>query len=206
MSLVTFAQEYNQLSPGEQTQFAEAIRRLLADGLIWREEEAERRVYHFIARRLTLVRDYLRVAGWDLRHDERIGVFQVTHGEGAHRRRLNRDTTIWLLLLRMIYAEKRERLEITLTRHPVATISEVIQRYSDFFPGQTPRKKSSLDEALRTLSGLKLIRAAGGGAPNVNNPEQMIELLPTLEVVVPASEVAAVAERLREYDRSVKEE
>jgi hypothetical protein len=131
MSLIAFVEEYNKLSPNEQAQFAEAVRRLLADGLIWREEESERRIYHFIARRAALARDYLGVAGWELRHDERLGVFQVAHSEGARRRRLNRDTTVWLLLLRMIYAEKRERLEIALTRYPVVTVGEIIQRYAN---------------------------------------------------------------------------
>src|SRR5919108_1713301 len=199
MSLTAFLEEYNRLSPNEQAQFAEAIRRLLADGLIWREEESERRIYHFIARRASSIRDYLSVAGWELRHDERLGIFQVTHSEGAHRRRLNRDTTIWLLLLRLIYAEKRERLEVALTRYPVVAVGEVIQRYSEFFPGQTVRKKGSLEDALRALHNLKLIRAAGGGAPRVNDADQLIELLPTLESVVPASEVSAIAEKLREY-------
>jgi hypothetical protein len=205
MSLIAFAEEYNRLSANEQAQFAEAVRRLLADGLIWREEEGERRIYYFIARRVALARDYLSAGGWELRHDERLGVFQVAHSEGAHRRRLSRDTTVWLLLLRMIYAEKRERLEIALTRYPVVTVGEIIQRYSEFFPGQTVRKKGSLEDALRTLQSLKLIRAVGA-LPRAHDPEQPIELLPTLEVVVPANEIAAIADRLREYDRGGKEE
>jgi Domain of unknown function (DUF4194) len=201
MSLIAFAEGYNRFSPNEQAQFAEAVRRLLADGLIWREEESERRIYHFIARNSSLIRDYLGVAGWELRHDERLSIFQVIHSEGAHRRRLNRDTTIWLLLLRMIYAEKRERLELALTRHPVVTIGEIVQHYSEFFPGKTVKKKGSLEDALRALHNLKLIRAAGGGAPRVSDADQLIELLPTLEAVVPANEVSTIAEKLREYDR-----
>jgi hypothetical protein len=205
MALTAFLEEYNRLSPNEQAQFAEAIRRLLADGLIWREEESERRIYHFIARRASSIRDYLSVVGWELRHDERLGIFQVTHSEGAHRRRLNRDTTIWLLLLRLIYAEKRERLEVTLTRYPVVAIGAISQRYSEFFPGQTVRKRGSLEDALRTLHDLKLVRAAGGGAPRINDTENLIELLPTLEAVVPAGEISALAEKLREYDRGKEE-
>ena len=205
MALTAFLEEYNRLSPNEQAQFAEAIRRLLADGLIWREEESERRIYHFIARRASSIRDYLSVAGWELRHDDRLGIFQVTHSEGAHRRRLNRDTTIWLLLLRLIYAEKRERLEVTLTRYPVVAIGAISQRYSEFFPGQTVRKKVSLEDALRTLHDLKLVRAAEGGAPRINDTDNLIELLPTLEAVVPAGEISALAEKLREYDRGKEE-
>ncbi|MSP14339.1 MAG: DUF4194 domain-containing protein [Chloroflexi bacterium] len=202
MALTQFAQEYDQLTPGEQAQFAEAVRRLLADGLIWREDENDRRIYAFLSRRRELVADYLQVAGWELRFEERLNIFHVVHREHAHRRRLNRDTTIWLLLLRLIYAEKRESMSIQLTRYPVVAVGEVAGRYAAFFPGQVVRKKTSLEEALRTLQALKLIRAAGGGSLHAGNGEQLIELLPALEVVVPAADISAVVDQLSPYNRS----
>ena len=204
MSLVEFAAAYNELSANEQTQFGDAVRRLLADGLVWREQEEDRRIYNFLIRRRELVGDYLAVAGWQLQFDERLNIFHVTHVDGAHRRRLNRETTIWLLLLRLLYAEQREHL--TLTRYPVVMVSDVMQRYADFFPGQVIRKKSSLEESLRTLANLKLVRAAGGGTLHAGDPEQQIELLSTLEIVVPAQEITAVAERLGEYQRAGSED
>ncbi len=206
MSLITFAEAFNHLLPGEQAQFAEVVRRLLTDGIVWREEENDRRAYTFLMRHHELVQDYIAVAGWMLKHDERLAVFQVLHHDGAHRRHLNRDTTIWLLLVRLLYAEQRERLDLALTRYPVVTVGEIYQRYAEFFPGQVIRKKTSLEEALRALTSLRLIRPAGGGILHVNNSEQQIELLPTLEVVVPANEIQTVAERVREYDRGRTEE
>ena len=107
MSLNAFAREYETLTPNEQGQLADAVRRLLSEGIIAREEEADRRVYNFIVRRRELVADYLRVGGWELRHDERAAAFQVVHSEGSHRRRLTRDTTIWLLIIRLMYAERQ---------------------------------------------------------------------------------------------------
>jgi|HigsolmetaAR202D_1030399.scaffolds.fasta_scaffold20544_2 hypothetical protein len=206
MTLVTFAQEYSELSSSEQTQFAETVRRLLSDGLIWREQEDERRFYSFLQRRRQLVADYLAVAGWELRHEERLGAFHVVHRDGAHRRRLNRETTVWLLLLRLMYAEKLERLEVGLTRYPVVEVSAIVQRYAEFFPGQTVRKRSSLFEALRTFQTLKLVRAAGGGTIRSGNVDQMIELLPTLEIIVPAANITALNDRLRTYDRTREDE
>jgi hypothetical protein len=201
MPLAEFATEYAQLSAGEQALFAEATRRLLAEGLIWRGDEGDTRIYAFLLRRRELVAEYLQVGGWELRHDERAQVFQVAHRDGAHRRRLSRDTTVWLLLLRLMYAEKRERVELSLTRYPTVTVGEVAQRYAEFFPGQAVRKKTSLDEALRTLQSLKIVRAGGGGVLRAANNDQLIELLPTLEVVVPAAAIAELAARLGEYQR-----
>ena len=201
MSLDRFAQEYSQLASGEQAQFAEALRRLLADGFLWREDERDRRLYLYVARRRELLADYLSVAGWELRYHERQSIFQVVHPEGAHRHRLSRKTTEWLLLLRLLYAEQRERLAATLTRYPVVSVSEVYQRYIEFFPGQRVREKTSLDDALRALQSLRLIRAANDGALRAANGDQLVELLPALEVIVPAQEIAAIAERLHEYQR-----
>lgn len=206
MSLAQFAHELNELSSAEQAQFAQAVRRLLSDGLIWREEESDRPIYSFLARRRALVADYLAVAGWELRHEERVAAFHVVHRDGAHRRRLGREATVWLLLLRLIYAEKRERLEVSLTRFPVVELGEVARRYAEFFPGQNVRKRSSLSDALRSFQSLKLVRAAGGGAIRAGQAEQLIELLPTLEIVVPAGGVAALAERLRAYDKTRDDE
>jgi hypothetical protein len=200
MALAQFAQACAELSPGEQAQFAEAVRRLLADGLIWREDESDRRIYALLARRRELFADYLQIAGWELRHHELLGIFHVAQRDGAHRRRLNRDATIWLLLLRLLYAESREKMVVMTTRYPVVTLGEVVHRYAEFFPGQVVRKKTSLEEALRTLAGLKLVRVRRTGSS-----DPAIELLPTLEVVVPAGEITVLAERLAQYDRTDEE-
>ncbi|MFV9506827.1 MAG: DUF4194 domain-containing protein [Oscillochloridaceae bacterium umkhey_bin13] len=201
MPLLEFATEYAQLAASEQALFGEVVRRLLSDGLIWRGNEADTRAYAFLVRRRELVAEYLQIAGWELRHDERAQVFQVVHREGAHRRRLNRDTTIWLLLLRLIYAEKRERVELHLTRYPTVSVADLAARYAEFFPGQAVRKKTSLEDALRTLQTLKLIRAGGGGVLRATQPDQLIELLPPLEVVVPATAISELAERIAAYRR-----
>lgn len=201
MNLSQFAQEYSELPPAEQSHFAQTVRRLLSDGIVWREEEQDRPIFAFLMRRRELVADYLAVAGWELRHEERLGAFHVVHRDGAHRRRLSRDATIWLLLLRLIYAEKCERLEVSLTRYPVIELSEVIQRYAEFFPGQQLRKRSSLQDALRSFQALKLVRAADGGQIRSGQHEQLIELLPTLEIVVPSGTIAALSEQLRSYSR-----
>jgi hypothetical protein len=206
VTLEHFAREYAALPPGEQALFAEAVRRLLADGLLWREDDRDRRLYTFVARRRELLADYLRVAGWELRYHERQSIFQVVHLDGAHRHRLTRKTTEWLLLLRLLYAERREKLTAELTRYPVVSVAEVFQRYTEFFPGQRVREKTSLDEALRSLQGLKLIRAATGGSLRAANSDQLIELLPALEVIVPAPDIAALAERLRDYQLASAED
>jgi hypothetical protein len=55
MTLNDFARDYDQLPPREQALFAETLRRLLTNGLIWREDEDDRKAYAFLARRGELI-------------------------------------------------------------------------------------------------------------------------------------------------------
>jgi hypothetical protein len=199
MNLTQLGQTYEALPPGEQALFAETVRRLLSDGFLWRDDETDRRAYNFLTRRSELVAAYLEVAGWKLRYDEDTRIYTLAHVEGAHRRRFGRKTTIWLLVLRLIYAEKRERPEATLTRYPTISVGDVIERYAAFFPNQRVREKTSLDEALRALQAARLIRPGGGGALRASQPEKFIELLPALEVIIPPQEIVTLAARLQEY-------
>ncbi len=199
MNLVEFGSAYSELPPGEQALFTETVRRLFTDGFLWREDEADRQAYNFLRRRGEMVAAYLEVSGWKLRFDEPTRIYCLTQVEGAHRRHFGKKTTIWLLLLRLLYAEKRERPEASLTRQPVVTVGSLIERYAAFFPDQRVRERTSLDEALRTLQAARLIRAAGGGSLRSAAPDGLIELLPVLEVIIPAQEIAALADRLQAY-------
>jgi hypothetical protein len=196
MELIDFAQDYSELAPGEQALFQESIRRLLSDGIIWRDDAKDQRVYSFLQRHRDLVEAYIAVAGWELHFNELLSIFRVQHRDGAHKRRLNRDTTVWLLLLRLLYAEKRERMEVITTPNPVVSMSEIILRYTSYFPGQAVRKKTSLQEALRALASMKLVRLH-----RMSSSDPSIELLPTLEEVVPANAIAEVAARLEQFAR-----
>ncbi len=196
MELIDFAQDYTELAPGEQALFQESIRRLLSEGIIWREEAKDQRAYAFLQRHRDLIEAYLAVAGWELHFNELLGIFRAQHRDGAHRRRLNRDTTVWLLLLRLLYAEKRERMEVITTPNPVVAMSEIILRYTSYFPGQAVRKKTSLQEALRALASMKLVRLH-----RMSSSDPSVELLPTLEEIVPANAIADAAARLEQFAR-----
>jgi hypothetical protein len=206
MSLQRFAQDYEQLGPGEQAAFAEAVQRLLTDGLIWREDENDRKTYNFLVRRAEMVRLYLQVTGWKLEFHEPTRIYYLVHAEGLHRRRLSKELTIWLLVMRLLYAEKREKPEATLTRYPVVKVAEITDRYAAFFPNQRLRKKTSLTEALRALHHLKLMRGVGIGSLSADDPEKLVELLPALEVILPGNDIAALADRLREYQPTPDDE
>lgn len=196
MTVHAILEEWRDLAPSEQAQFQGAIVQLFKDGLVWREDEGDRPTYNFLLRRESLVAAYLAMAGWELRHEERLKIFHLAHRAGAHRRKLSRDSTIWLLVLRLLYAESLETDAVFLTRYPSATVGQIIERYTSYFGSEAQRKRTKFEEAMRELRAARLIRSAEGRAIRATDTDLVIELLPALEVIVPAASVAEVAGRL----------
>ena len=193
-----FMEEYTNFSPTEKVQFADTVKVLLDEGLLWREEESKRQVYLFLKQHTDLIKEYLEVMGWKLYYHEQCTTFQIVHNEGHYRRRLSLDTSIWLLLLRLLYAEQEESTTPRLTRYPTVTVETLIRRYNEL-PNSRKFKKTSLEDAIRQFQQLPLIRSANGGSIRLKSNEQVIELLPPLEVVIPAENAVSIAALLSEY-------
>lgn len=182
-------EELEGLTPSERELFEVAVRSLLSDGLVYRGAQNDARVYGFLRRRGELVREYLRVAGWDLRAHERLEVFQAVHLQGAHRERLDASATKWLLLLRLLYAEVKEGRSLALTLHPSVAVEDAAGRYAQYFKNE--RFQTKMKEALTRFADWKLIVW--------HKLDGLLELLPTLEVIVPASSIEEAVKRLLEH-------
>lgn len=70
MTWTDFGEKLDKLRTDETAQFTATVRHLLATGWVWRDEtdDQARRAYRFLERHQDLVRDYLRLGGWELNH------------------------------------------------------------------------------------------------------------------------------------------
>lgn len=178
---------YDDLCPDDQALFDATVRKLLREGLIWRELEDDRRAYNFLARRQDLIADHLQTGGWSLLHHDSLQAFQLLDAKGAHRRQLSRETAIWLIILRLLYLESRSS---------VVAIRDIVKRGAQF-----SETLSGLAEALPVIYGLKLIRPADNLTLRPGNPESLVELLPSLELVVPADSIVQTHKKLSPSSR-----
>jgi hypothetical protein len=164
-----------------------ALDQLLTQGLLWREHESDRRAYNALVRWREVAAAQLHSKGWVLVHHESLQTFQAVNRKGKHHRHLNRNTALCLFVLRLLRAET----PVGLTPHPVITLSALSLRCADF------NIQPDLSAALPELVHLKLIQPAGGRLLRPTQPDQLIELLPTLEVAIPDSAIQTLAEQLK---------
>lgn len=173
-----------------------AARALVARTFLLRGVEAEEPVYDFAVRNWDALEAWFRVLGAELRKDEGLGVI-AWRGWGETRARLGREETAMLLILRVLYEERRG--DLSLAEFPQATVFDVAERYR----AMTERElaKTRLVDGLRRFSALKLIKAPADPA----DPDALVILYPSLPLALDQEgidEVSALLKPESASDRS----
>ncbi len=107
--------------------------------------------------------------------------------------RLDKFTTVILYILRLMYDQKREN--INLTEQIVVTVSEIINTLNEI--GAYDKKKPSGTEiktALRTIAGFNIIQKIDGA---YEDPETRIIILPSILFAVTAESITKINENIK---------
>ena len=163
-----------------------ALDQLLAHGLLWRGLDSDRRAYNTLVRWREVAAQQLHSQGWILIHHDSLQTFQAVNRKGKHQRHLNRNTTLCLLILRLLQTET----PIGFTPYPVIALSDLLKRCADF------NLQIDLSSALPELAALKLIRPVANRTLRPTDPDQLIELLPPLEIAISDSALKTLAQQL----------
>ena len=111
-----FENEFEKLTNGEQNEFARVVNTLLLKSFVVRDvfdsKEKTMRInpdYRFIERYFDLISDYLKYTGWMMEKDVLNGVIALYNTNEQNRLRMDRETSLLLFVLRLIYeTEKNE--------------------------------------------------------------------------------------------------
>lgn len=207
VDLFELGEWHRSQSSGVQAKFADALKRLFHDGVLLRDEGADASCYATLVRYLSYAQAYFEPLGLALLHHERLHVLQLQSQSAALHRSFDKETTIWALLCRLIYAEKKESETLSLAHNPLVLAGDLFLRYAEFFPGKNLRKKTAAQLALSTLAGAKILRihSANAAAAKSLDPDARVELLPTLEVLMPSSNLQEIAHKLQALGGAAQE-
>jgi hypothetical protein len=161
-------EEYEKLNSGEKEDFRRLANYLLSHTYMARYEyqpsqqmTLPNRDYQTVSRLFDLFRDYFELSGWRLEKDDNYGVISLYNYYDHNRFRLDRFTTLFLYMCRLIYEERREDAGIYKT--VISSTAEVVERlrtYGLLEKGRTGRettKKERID-AQRTLAHFNIIK------------------------------------------------
>ncbi|NLO83534.1 MAG: DUF4194 domain-containing protein [Clostridiales bacterium] len=205
-----WAEVYEKLSNSEKEEFRRLLNLLLSRTFIVRDvydpKEGMMRVnpeYRFIERNYTLFSEYLWYSGWSLHKDSQYGIIALLNTYEYNRIRLNRNTTLILFILRLIFEEEREK--VTLRKEVLTTTGHIVHKMLTL--GLMKKKPSDreLIEALRKLAYHNIIQKLEG---RWEDPENKLLILPSILFVVTNEKISRIYETLEneEEPTDVEEE
>jgi len=178
------------LGESDKQKMGAVLNRLLANNLLVKERDRE--TYMFLRRNREAAQAFFRFLQWEFILDDRHEVVFVQGPDSAIRRAFNRDETIWMLILRLIYQEKREAL--SLSEFPVATLYEIRSKYDTF---RLPWiNMTTLDRLVKLCARQQLLDALDD---DIRSDDCRFRLFHSWIYFIDMDEVRALAERIERY-------
>lgn len=133
--------------------------------------------------------------GWEFRCDTQNEVVFVNSPDAVHRRHLKLEESTWLLVLRLLYEEKRG--ELNWAECPVATLAEIRTKYEAFnLPLFEGRNKGKLKELVTLFKRYNLMDQLD---EDINSEDCKFRLFHSLIYAVPADEAKVINNRIQKY-------
>lgn len=169
-----------RLNAGDREVFAKVVRVLLSEVFLLRSVETEEQLYSFALRNFAALEEWFAFVGLTLLKDEGLGIITY-RGEPGRRTNLNLDETLGLLVLLVVYNEKRNELSL----RSEVTVQQV--EFQDRFRVLTERpvSKTRFVNMLRRLQSLKFIRILG----EADDPGSLLVLYPSIPYVLEGRDI-----------------
>jgi len=164
------------LTSDEFERFKTALHILTSKTFIIRGIDKERELYDFTIRNIALFEAWFSCMDASLIRDESLGVIAF-RGSGNTRLYFSKDEICAVLVLRLIYEDKK--LEVTLTKFPVTSVRDFQDKYNAMTGEEI--KKTALINVLRRLSSCKLISME---SHDYADPEGIIQLYPSIPISI----------------------
>ena len=111
-----FEEEFVKIPTADQREFARIVNVLLLRGFVVRDifdpKEKIMRInsdYRYIERYFPLLENYLKFSGWHIEKDVISGVVALTNDYEDNRLKLDRETSLLLFSLRLVYEDEKKQ-------------------------------------------------------------------------------------------------
>ena len=192
-------EKYNELTNVEKENFKRILSLMLSKTfLVNRIYDTKQNTvkfnqdYIFVDRNLELFREYLEMAGFRVIKDHHYEVIYIENEFGYNKKRLDKNTTIFLYGLRLKFEEDREKVK--LNADTVVTVADVIKTLIDV--GCFSKKPSDIEirTALSNLISFNIIQKIDG---MLEKPETKIMILPSILFAITNEKIALLSESIQ---------
>lgn len=202
-----FIEKYNELTNTEKDNFKRIVSLILSKTFIVNRIYDKNKNtftynsdYRFISRNIELFREYLNLAGYRVLKDSNYEVIYIENEFGYNKKRLDKNTTIFLYGLRLKFDEDRESLK--LNADTIVTVSDIIKTLIEV--GAYTKKPSDVEirNALSNLISFNIIQKVDG---ILEKPDTKIIILPSILFVVTNEKITALSQSISALEKIEEE-
>ena len=128
--------------------------KLMSICFIVRRNEATKSDFYFIQRWKQVFERYLEVLGYTLEINDEYGVIQLVNRENYNHLNLKLNDSIILLILRILYDEKKRELSLT---DVVVNLGDIQEKYISLKIREKQIDKTTMNNALRLFKRFNLV-------------------------------------------------
>lgn len=138
----------------DKDEFRRVCNKLMSICFICKQNEDTKSDYYFILRQKPVFLRYLDVLGYTLEINEEYGVIQLVNRENYNHVRLKLNDSIILLILRILYDEKKRELSLS---DVVVNIGDIQEKYLSLKIREKQIDKTTMGNALRLFRRYNIV-------------------------------------------------
>ncbi|NBH83235.1 DUF4194 domain-containing protein [bacterium C-53] len=187
-------------SAAQKEKFRVAASKLLNQCFLLRRREDTKKEYIFVRQNRELFLPFFDLLGYDVKINEDQGVIGIVNQFGTGRFSLNKYESIFLLILRILYVEKRKELG-TFSEEVTVLMEEIGEKYAILKIKAKPMlDKGTQRHMIRLFRKYNLIRNLDS---DVSQPDARIVIYPSIIMAVTVEDIneyyAMTEQKLKEY-------
>lgn len=179
------------------------MNRLLGQTFLYQDVDTDKEDYYLVQRHRAIFAALLAVAGFTLLHDDYHRIFQVVSDFGYCRQRYKLDESLMMVVLRKLYEEQADRLN--LAADPVVTIGEVREEYRTITGKERDLGIGQYEAIMRSLRRLGLVEPLDGRSLDVRDSETRLRLRGSVKLILPVQTADDMEAWLRRYRLEAEE-
>lgn len=146
--------KYEDMMQKDKTEFRRICNRLISNCFICKKDAAAKGDYYFVVRYRESFDEYLDILGYRLELNEEYGVIQLVNRENFNHLNLKLFESVILLILRILYDEKKRELSLT---DVVINTGDIQERFLSLKIRDKQIDKTVLNNALRLFKRFHII-------------------------------------------------
>lgn len=183
----------------DRNEFKRVCNRLLGHCFLCRGNITNRSDYYFVLKYRTEFQKYLSVLGFRLEINEESGVIQLTNPQNYNRLNLKLYESIILLILRILYDEKKR--ELSVSDEAIINLGDIQDKFMSLQIREKMIDKATMRNALQMFRRFQLIETLD---KDLGNEESRVLIYDSIMMAVRVEDINQAYAKLELYRKGQK--